>query len=149
MYPRYERDYMDSVLYDIELPSGRKLKFKQFTFADRVSAAKMYQAGGNGNPRDLGYTLEEYMAASAIMEVDGERTVDDMGNQVVWGAEPIHLFSTWNAGEVQYFLEMFMTISFLDAKIQAQAQEQAKKLMASMSTPQAGGGRRSPAKVAG
>lgn len=138
---------MDSVLYDVTLSSGRKLKFKHFTYGDRIAVARAYNSGGGG--RELGYTLEELMAAAAIVEVDGIPVVDDMGNQIEFGADPIHLFSTWDPGEVQYYLEMFMTVCFIDAKMQAQAQEAAKKLMASMSGPPAPGGRRSPAKVPG
>lgn len=140
---------MDSVLYDVRLPSGRELKIRQFTFADRIAMARQYQSYAGNNPREQGYTLEELMAAGSIVEIDGVRVVDDMGNQIDFNGEAIHLFSTWDPKEVQYFLELFMTIAFIDEKLRAQAQEQAKKLMESMSTPPAPGGRRSPAKVTG
>ncbi len=140
---------MDSVLYPIELPSGKQVKIKQFTFADRVYLAKQYQSYAGNNPREQGYTLEELMAAASIVEIDGARVVDDMGNQLEFGRDPIQLFMPWDPKEVQYFLELFMTIAFIDDKLRAQAQEQAKKLMALMATPQALGGKRSPVKGPG
>ena len=140
---------MDSVLYPVVLPSGREVKVRQFTFEDRVYLAKQYQSYAGNNPREQGYTLEELMAAASIVEVDGQRVVDEMGQQVEFGRDPIQLFMEWDPKEVQYFLELFMTIAFIDDKLRAQAQEQAKKLMASMATPQVSGGRRSPAKAPG
>jgi hypothetical protein len=140
---------MDSVLYPVELPSGRHIKIRQFTFEDRVYLAKQYQSYAGNNPREQGYTLEELMAAASIVEIDGIRVVDEMGNQVEFGRDPIQLFMSWDPKEVQYFLELFMSVAFIDDKLRAQAQEQAKKLMALMSTPQALGGKRSPVKGPG
>lgn len=140
---------MDSVLYPVELPSGRHIKIRQFTFEDRVYLAKQYQSYAGNNPREQGYTLEELMAAASIVEIDGIRVVDEMGNQVEFGRDPIQLFMAWDPKEVQYFLELFMSVAFIDDKLRAQAQEQAKKLMALMSTPQALGGKRSPVKGPG
>lgn len=136
---------IDSVLYPVELPTGRKVEFKQFTFDDRIAVARQY----TGTPRELGYTMEELMAASSIVKIDGVPVVDDYGNQMEFGADPIHLFATWDYQEVQFFLEVFMTICFLDEKIRAQAQAAAKKLMESMANRQAPGGRPSPAKAPG
>lgn len=137
---------MDSVLYTVELPSGREVEIRQFTFEDRVYLAKQYQSYAGNNPREQGYTLEELMAAASIVKINGTPVVDEMGNQVEFGRDPIQLFMPWDPKEVQYFLELFMTVAFIDDKLRAQAQEQAKKIMASMATPQVPGGRRSPVK---
>jgi hypothetical protein len=139
---------MDSVLYPVALPSGRQVEIRRFNFEDRVYLAKQYQSYSGNNPREQGYTLEELMAAASIVKIDGNYVVDEMGNQVEFGRDPIQLFMDWDPKEVQYFLELFMTIAFIDDKLRAQAQEQAKKIMASMSTPLAPGGKRSPAKGA-
>lgn len=138
---------MDSVLYPIDLPSGRQVEIRQFTFGDRVYLAKQYQSYAGNNPREQGYTLEELMAAASIVKINGIPVVDEMGSQVEFGMDPIQHFMSWDPKEVQYFLELFMTIAFIDDKLRAQAQEQAKKIMASMATPQVPGGRRSPAKA--
>jgi hypothetical protein len=140
---------MDSVLYPVELLSGRQVKIRQFTFEDRVYLAKQYQSYAGNNPREQGYTLEELMAAASIVEIDGARVVDELGNQVEFGRDPIQLFMSWDPKDVQFFLEIFMTIAFIDDKLRAQAQEQAKKIMASMANPRAPGGKRSPSRVPG
>ncbi|WOL31286.1 hypothetical protein [Microcoleus phage My-WqHQDG] len=139
---------MDSVLYPVKLPSGREVEIRQFTFEDRVYLAKQYQAYAGNNPREQGYTLEELMAAASIVKINGVPVVDEMGNQVEFGMDPIQHFMSWDPKEVQYFLELFMTIAFIDDKLRAQAQQQAKELMASMATPQVPGGKRSPARAA-
>lgn len=97
--------------------------FRPLTFTDRRKVGKLY--GG----RQEGYTLEELLAAYALVQVDGQMVAEE------WSADPITRFDNWTLPETQYYLEVFMTVCMLEDKLRTAAQEAAKKLMGSANTP--------------
>lgn len=101
--------------------------FRPLTFTDRRVVGKMY--GG----RQEGYTLEELLAAYALVQVDGQVVPED------WAADPITRFDSWTLPEAQYYLEVFMTVCMLEDKLRNAAQEAAKKLMGTANTPSPSG----------
>lgn len=73
-------------MFDVTLPSGRSVSINPPSFMDRMSAVKEFRAVS----RDVGYILEELMAAKAIGAVDGSPVLDD------WASEPIMRMSDWS-----------------------------------------------------
>ena len=112
-------------MFDIDLPSGRKVAVVAPSFMDRMNAVRECRSIS----KDVGYILEELMAAKSIVSIDGH-VVDDG-----WAAEPIMRMSDWTNVDVQYFIEFFMTAFFPDDKLKEKAQEEAKKLMKGESGP--------------
>ena len=104
-------------------PSKRVVMFRPITFTDRRNVGKLY--GG----RQEGYTLEELLAAYALVQDNGRMVEEE------WAADPITRLDNWSLPETQYYLEVFMTVCMLDDKLRTSAQDAAKKLMGSAPTP--------------
>jgi hypothetical protein len=115
-------------------PTKKTIMFRPLTFTDRRVVGKMY--GG----RQEGYTLEELLAAYALVQIDGQVVPED------WAADPITRFDNWTLPETQYYLEVFMTVCMLEDKLRNAAQEAAKKLMGSATTPSHSGTQSSKAR---
>lgn len=107
-------------MFEIKLPSNRTVAVKPPTFMDRMVAVKEYRSV----QKEVGYILEELMAAKAIVAVDGQQVVEDWSS-----SDPIMRMSDWSNIDVQYFIEFFMTAFFPDDKMKEKAADEAKKLM--------------------
>lgn len=102
-------------IFNTKLPSGKEVTFREITFMERRKIAKKYN-------RNEGYLLEEVMAAAAITHIDGAPIED-------WVGDPIVRLDGWPIPDVQYYLEVFLSITTIDETIRERAQEEAKKLM--------------------
>lgn len=115
-------------MFPISLPSGKQVVMKMLTFMDRQRAVRLFKSD-----KEQGFMLDELLAAMALVSVDGR----DLGADLL--SDPIDHMSDWDLPDVQYYLEVFMTINSLDDKARKSAEEQAKKLM--------GAGSQKPPKV--
>lgn len=102
-------------IFSTKLPSGKEITFREITFLERRQIAKKYN-------RNEGYLLEEVMAAAAITHINGAPIED-------WIGDPIIRLDGWAIPDVQYYLEIFLSITTIDETIRERAQEEAKKLM--------------------
>lgn len=106
-------------MFNIDLPSGKKISVEAPTFSDRMEAVKEFRATKDA----AGYSVEELMAAKALVAIDGNTVTMNMT------MDPIFLFSNWSNSDVQYYIELFMTMFFIDDKLRERATTEAKKLM--------------------
>ncbi len=91
---------------------------KMLTFMDRQRAVRLFKSD-----KEQGFMLDELLAAMALVSIDGKDLTLDLLS------DPIDHMSDWELPDVQYYLEVFMTINSLDDKARKAAEEQAKKLM--------------------
>jgi hypothetical protein len=106
-------------MFEVTLPSGRTIAVQPPTFMDRMNAVKEFRSV----QREVGYAIEELMAAKALVAVDGAPVPGD------WEMEPIMRMADWSTTDTQYFIEFFMSAFFPDDKVKEAAQAAAKKLM--------------------
>jgi hypothetical protein len=105
-------------MYDITLePTGRPVRFRAPSYADRRQAAKMYEGRGTG------YSMEELLAAYCLVQVDGQVV------QEVWAADPVTRMDNWSLSEVMFYMEVFTSIGLIDEKGRQSALDLAKRLM--------------------
>jgi hypothetical protein len=105
-------------MFSINLPSGKQVVMKMLTFMDRQRAVRLFKSD-----KEQGFMLDELLAAMALISIDGKDLTLDLLS------DPIDHMSDWELPDVQYYLEVFMTINSLDDKARKAAEEQAKKLM--------------------
>lgn len=105
-------------MYTCDLPSGKKVSVEAPNFAHRMESLKEYRALKD----DIGYSVEELMAAKSVASIDGKSV--DTGFMM----DPIYILADWTNADVQYFLEWYMTLFFIDDKIRDKATEAAKKI---------------------
>ncbi len=103
-------------MFEVKLPSGRTVAVQAPTFSDRMQAVKEFRS----TQKDVGYILEELMAARAIVAVNGQSVAQE------WEMESIMRMADWDTIDVQYYIEFFMSAFFPDDKLKEAAQEQAK-----------------------
>lgn len=106
-------------MFNCKLPSGAELAVNPPSFQDRMEAVKEFR----GVKDEVGYSVEELMAAKCIAAVDGN-VVDT--NMML---DPVLLLADFPNADVQYYIEWFMTLFFLDDKIKDRATNEAKKIM--------------------
>lgn len=106
-------------MFEVKLPSGRTVAVQPPTFSDRMQAVKEFRS----TQKDVGYILEELMAARAIVSVNGQTVAQE------WEMESIMRMADWDTIDVQYYIEFFMSAFFPDDKLKEAAQDAAKKLM--------------------
>lgn len=111
-------------MYTCELPSGIKVSVEAPTFSHRMESLKEYRAIKD----DAGYSVEELMAAKSIASING-KIVDNS-----FTYDPIYIMSDWPNADVQFYLEWYMTLFFIDDKVRDKATDAAKKLMIQMRT---------------
>lgn len=111
-------------MFDISLPSGRKVVMRLITYRDRQEALRVFKS--TTNP---GYTIDEYLASMSIVAIDGQ----DLSIDLV--TDPIERMDNWQLKDTQYFLEVFMAINSLDEKMRQEAAEHAKKLLGGSPAP--------------
>lgn len=104
-------------------PTKRVVMFKTLTFSDRRAVGKMYPG------RQDGYTLEELLAAYALVQDNGHLVEEE------WAQDPITRLDNWSLPETQFYMEVFMSICMLEDKVRTMAIETAKKLMGSVTSP--------------
>lgn len=106
-------------MFKCEMPSGKTVSVDAPSFRVRMEALKEFKAA----KEELGYTAEELLAAKSITSVDGKsintRTLFD----------PVEVLYDWGIGDIQYFIEWFMTLFFIEDKMRERASNEAKKLM--------------------
>lgn len=105
-------------MFKCDLPSGKSVVVNPPNFMDRVQAVKDIRSMKD----EPGYTVEELIAAKSV------KSVDDVEVRQGFAMDPIYVLSDWHNGDVQYFLEWFMTLFFLEDKVRDRAQEAAKKI---------------------
>lgn len=106
-------------MFKCELPSGSSVSVDAPSFRSRMEALKEFKAA----KEELGYTAEELLAAKSITAVNG-----DVVNQRTL-FDPIEILYSWEISDIQYFIEWFMTLFFLEDKMRERAANEAKKLM--------------------
>lgn len=106
-------------MFKCELPSGRSVSVEAPSFRSRMEALKEFRAA----KEELGYTAEELLAAKSISAVDG----DVVNQKTIF--DPVELMFDWDISDIQYFIEWFMTLFFLEDKMRERAVNEAKKLM--------------------
>lgn len=106
-------------MFKCELPSGKTVSVDAPSFRSRMEALKEFKAA----KEELGYTVEELLAAKSVNAVDG--------NVVTHSTlyDPIEVMYDWSIGDIQYFIEWFMTLFFIEDKMRDRAANEAKKLM--------------------
>ncbi len=111
-------------MFDCNLPSGIKVSVKPPSFQDRMEAVKEFRQVKD----EVGYSVEELMAAKCVAAINGD--VVDTGMLL----DPVLLLAEWANADVQYYIEWFMTLFFLDDKIKDRATNEAKKIMTAQQT---------------
>ena len=111
-------------MYNCKLPSGIDVSVNPPSFHDRMEAVKEFRSVKD----EVGYSVEELMAAKCISAIDGN--VVDTGMLL----DPVLLIADWPNADVQYYIEWFMTLFFLDDKIRDKATQEAKKIMVAQAT---------------
>lgn len=111
-------------MYNCKLPSGIKVSVTPPSFHDRMEAVKEYRSVKD----EVGYSVEELMAAKCISAID-ENVID-----TTLMLDPVLLIAEWPNADVQYYIEWFMTLFFLDDKIRDKATQEAKKIMVGQAT---------------
>ena len=104
-------------MFEIVLPSTKKLTFRAPTFVDRRNILRQFE-------RNDGYMPEDLLAAKCLTHVDNHVVEEDWAN-----LDPISIFDSWDLRDQQFYLEVFMNMFSLDEKAKNAAQETAKKLM--------------------
>lgn len=107
-------------MFEVKLPSGLSIGVKPPTFMDRMAAVREFRSV----QREVGYILEELMAAKALVAINGQQLEDDWA----YNNEPIMKMAGWDNIDVQYYIEWFMSAFFPDDKLKERAAEEAKKL---------------------
>lgn len=122
----YKQKYLikDKNMYNCKLPSGIEVSVNPPSFQDRMEAVKEFRSVKD----EVGYSVEELMAAKCIVSVNGD--VVDTGMML----DPVLLVAEWPNADVQYYIEWFMTLFFLDDKIRDRATNEAKKIMVAQQT---------------
>ncbi len=111
-------------MFTCELPSGIKVSVEAPTYFHRTESVKEFRVMKD----EVGYSVEELMAAKSITAING---------QVVQSSlmlDPIYIMSEWPNSDVQYYLEWYMTLFFLEDKIKDRATNEAKKIMMGVQT---------------
>jgi len=111
-------------MFSCKLPSGIDISVNPPSFQDRMEAVKEFRSVKD----EVGYTVEELMAAKCIVAVNGN--VVDTRMML----DPVLLVAEWPNADVQYYIEWFMTLFFLDDKIRDKATNEAKKIMIAQQT---------------
>lgn len=106
-------------MFNCTLPSGTVVSVTAPSFQDRMDAVKEFRSV----KESAGYSVEELMAAKSINAINSKSI--NM-NTVL---DPILVMAEWPNADVQYFIEWFMTLFFLDDKIRDKATNEAKKIM--------------------
>lgn len=106
-------------MFKCELPSGKTVSVDAPSFRVRMEALKEFKAA----KEELGYTAEELLAAKSITAVDGNTI-----NQATL-FDPVEILYNWQINDIQYFIEWFMTLFFIEDKMRERAANEAKKLM--------------------
>jgi hypothetical protein len=109
-------------MFEISLPSKKKVQFSAPTFNDRRLMLKNYD-------RAEGYLPEDLLAAKCLTHVNESPVQQD------WETEPINRFNGWSLKDQAYYLEVFMNMFSLDEKTKEAAAQEAKKLMGMTGTP--------------
>lgn len=109
-------------MFICELPSKLKVSVEPPTYAVRVQAVQEFRSA-QSREEIVGYTVEELMAAKCLTAINGD-VVDQ--NLLL---DPIMLMEDWPQRDVQFYLEWYMTMFFLDDKMREKAANAAKKLM--------------------
>ncbi len=108
-------------MFNLDLPSGRKVTFRAPSFADRRNILREYD-------RSEGYLPEDLLAAKCLTHINGGPVEEE------WARDPISLMDDWALNDQAYYMEVFMNMFSLDEKAKTAAQEQAKKLMGGAAT---------------
>lgn len=124
-------------MYKCDLPSGKSVAVEAPEYSHRMEAVKEFRS----LKEEVGYTLEELMAAKSIAAYDGKNVSQG------FAVSPIYLMSAWPNADVQYFVEWYMTLFFLDDNLRSKAVESAKKLMIDMQSQTSSKSKSSPAKL--
>lgn len=124
-------------MYTCDLPSGKSVSVEPPEYSHRMEAVKEFRS----LKEEVGYTLEELMAAKSITAYDGKTVRSNMH------VSPIYLMAGWDNIDVQYYIEWYMTLFFADEALKNKAIDAAKKLMIGMQDQPESKSKASPAKV--
>jgi hypothetical protein len=110
---------MPQVYGPLELPSGKKIKFRRPTGLDR---ANVTQAISISQDNLIGGTMkiQGYLAAKVVTEVDGQSP----------GANYKNLFNDWDDADVQYYQAIYTEMFSMTEEKQQDVKEKAAFLLA-------------------
>lgn len=124
-------------MYTCELPSGCTVAVEPPEYSHRMEAVKEFRS----LKEEVGYTLEELMAAKSITAYNDKTVKKNLA------VSPIYLMSQWSNIDVQYYIEWYMALFFADESLKNKAIDAAKKIMIGMNDQPATKSKASPAKV--
>ncbi|GMA59735.1 hypothetical protein NZD89_09325 [Alicyclobacillus fastidiosus] len=110
----------ETVVYGpLELPSGKKIKFRRPNGLDRFNVS---QAASIGHDEIVTGTMrqQDYLRAKVITEVDG-KAMDGTGYKT--------LFNTWDDLDIQYYQAVYTEMFGMSDQRQADAKEKAAFLL--------------------
>ena len=109
-------------MYTCELPSGNTVAVEPPEYSHRMEAVKEFRS----LKEEVGYTLEELMAAKSITAYNDKMVKRNLA------VSPIYTMAGWNNVDVQYYIEWYMTLFFADESLKNKAIDAAKKIMIGM-----------------
>ncbi len=110
-------------MFDLELPSGLKIKFRAPRGEDRQEGIKKFD-------REKGIIPEDYMMANCLLLVNGQEVhVNEFDAE-----PPIEIMMRWELKDILYYTKVFESMFMLDDKAQEGAIKLAKNLMGGSST---------------
>lgn len=104
-------------------PSGRTVSLRTPNTGVQMAADRKYQSSGqiySGYAVNLGCSFEEFLSASCIDEIDGQK--------VELPKDVISVFNTWEIADVQLYSTLFINLFTIDES----ARDDAKKLAAEL-----------------
>ncbi|MEW6423178.1 MAG: hypothetical protein AB1523_00280 [Bacillota bacterium] len=109
---------MPIVYGPLELPSGRRIKFRAPLGSDRSNVLMMTQISAERAISDT-MLVDDYVAAKCVTEVDGKPT----------DGEYKHLFNDWPLQDVYFYRAVFNEVCGLTEDVQKKAKEVAAFLL--------------------
>lgn len=110
---------MDMVVYGpLELPSGKKIKFRAPVGKDRNNVLQMTQISADRALSDA-MMVDDYLAAKCVTEVDGKQADGDYK----------HLFDSWSQKDILFYRAVFDEMFGLNEESRDKAKEAAAFLL--------------------
>jgi hypothetical protein len=110
---------MEQVIYGpLELPSGRKICFREPLGSDRVNVLTMTQISADRAISDA-MLVDDYVAAKCVTEVDGKPTSGDYK----------HLFAGWPQRDVLFYRAVFDEMFGMNEETRSRVKEAAAFLL--------------------
>lgn len=115
---------MEAKIYGpLELPSGRKIKFRAPAGKDRLDVIRMLRVTQD-NLLGAGLLIDQYLKAKVVVEIDGQKVVEDYR----------YLFDSWPLEDVDFYSAVFNELFGGSQETQEKAREVARFLRDSLTS---------------